>query len=127
MAAPRIEYNPNPRGRNVGDCAIRAVAKATGQSWETTYAALCVEGFCVGDLPNSNSVFGRYLERNGFEKRSIPDSCISEYAIDDFCRDHPEGTYVLCLSGHVVCVEDGTLWDSWDSGREIVLYYFEKR
>ena len=29
-----IEYNPNPRRNRVGDCAIRAVAKATDQDWE---------------------------------------------------------------------------------------------
>ena len=29
-----IEYNPNPRRNRVGDCAIRAIAKATDQDWE---------------------------------------------------------------------------------------------
>lgn len=31
------KYNPNPVGRSVGDCAIRAVAKALDVTWETAY------------------------------------------------------------------------------------------
>ena len=32
-------YNPNPvSGQRVGDCTVRAISKATGQDWETTYA-----------------------------------------------------------------------------------------
>ena len=27
---------------------------------------------------------------------------------------------------HVVCVEDGKYFDSWDSGNEIPLFYWEK-
>lgn len=29
-----IEYNPNPVARKVGDCAVRAVAKALRISWD---------------------------------------------------------------------------------------------
>ena len=29
-----ILYNPSPTGRNVGDCAVRAIAKALGTDWE---------------------------------------------------------------------------------------------
>jgi len=119
-------YNPSPSGRNVGDCAVRAIAKATDREWEEAYTALCLVGYEMDDLPNSNAVFGRHLERNGFKKRFIPNSCLDGYTVEDFCLDHPEGTFVLCLSGHVVCVKNGTLWDTWDSRREIVLYYFEK-
>lgn len=119
-------YNPSPSGRNVGDCAVRAVAKATKQTWEKAYAALCLEGYEVDDLPNSNAVFGRYLEKHGFEKQFIPNSCLRWYTVADFCEDYPEGTYVLVLSGHVVCVEDSVLYDSWNSGNEVILYYFQK-
>ena len=30
-------YNPNPAGRNVGDCTVRALNKALGQDWDATY------------------------------------------------------------------------------------------
>lgn len=30
-------YNPNPAGRATEDCTIRAIAKATGKSWDEVY------------------------------------------------------------------------------------------
>lgn len=57
------EYNPNPTGRNVGDCAVRAVAMALHTDWETAYALMAKAGFLMGDLPNSNAVWGAVLRR----------------------------------------------------------------
>ena len=57
-----IEYNPNPRRNRVGDCAIRAIAKATDQDWEMAYTGLYVKGYSMGDLPSANSVWGAYAE-----------------------------------------------------------------
>ena len=51
-----VWYNPSPTGRNVGDCAVRAVAKALGTDWETAYAMIAEAGFLMGDMPSSNSV-----------------------------------------------------------------------
>ena len=31
-----VRYNPNPAGKNVGDCPVRAICKATGQGWHDT-------------------------------------------------------------------------------------------
>ena len=54
-------YNPNPTKKQVGDCAVRAIAKATGQSWAEAYSALALQGYWMGDLPNANSVWGAYF------------------------------------------------------------------
>lgn len=35
-----IEYNPNPRSRRVGDCAIRACCKAINHAWNKVFDAL---------------------------------------------------------------------------------------
>ena len=52
------EFNPSPTGRNVGDCAVRAVAQALDTTWETAYALIALNGFQMGDMPSSNSVWG---------------------------------------------------------------------
>ncbi len=44
----------------------------------------------------------------------------------DFAAEHPRGEYILALSGHVVCVEDGIIFDTWDSTGQIPLYYWFK-
>lgn len=119
-------YNTNPMGRNVGDCVVRAVSKATGQGWGETYLALCVQGYMDGDLPSANAVWGAYLRSIGFRRQMIPDTCPDCYTVADFAREHPSGTYILALSGHVVCVENGVIYDSWDSSGEVPLYYWQK-
>lgn len=110
------EFNPNPTGQRVGDCAVRAVACATGQGWRQTYLDLAAEGLVLGDMPSANRVWGAYLERRGFKRRMTQAECSACYTVQDFCREHPHGVYVLCISGHVVACRDGCYWDSWDSG-----------
>ena len=38
-------YNPNPTGKNVGDCTVRALTKGLGRSWEEIYTALALQGY----------------------------------------------------------------------------------
>lgn len=119
-------YNPNPMGARVGDCTVRAISRATGEGWDTVYCGLCVEGLRLCDMPTANHVWGAYLRRHGFRRRALPDDCPDCYTVADFCRDHPHGTYVLAISGHVVCVDDGRYYDTWDSGAESPAYYWYK-
>ena len=121
-----IEWNPNPAGKRVGDCTVRAVAKGTGESWEQAYSGMALEGFLLADMPSANNVWGAYLRRKGFKRHIIPDTCPDCYTVKDFCRDHPSGMYILALHGHVIAVNNGDYFDSWDSGNEAPLYYFKK-
>ena len=59
-------YNPNPMGARVGDCTVRAISRATGESWDAVYCGLCVEGLRLCDMPTANHVWGAYLRRHGF-------------------------------------------------------------
>ena len=85
-------YNPNPMGARVGDCTVRAISRATGESWDTVYCGLCVEGLRLCDMPTANHVWGAYLRSHGFRRRALPDDCPDSYTVADFCRDHPHGT-----------------------------------
>lgn len=119
-----VSYNPNPAGAKVGDCVVRALSKALGQDWEQTYIDLCVEGCLRCDMPSANAVWGAYLRRKGFEREIIPNTCPDCYTVEDFCIDHPHGTYILALDGHVVSVVDGQYFDTWQSGHEIPIYFW---
>lgn len=119
-----IEYNPNPCARRVGDCAVRAVAKALKIDWETAYLAIMMNGFYMCDMPSSDAVWGATLRQNGFTRKVIPNTCPECYTVKDFCRDHPVGTYVLGFGGHTATVKDGDLFDSWDSSDEIPQFYW---
>lgn len=122
-----VEYNPNPTGRRVGDCAVRAIAKALNVDWESAYAMITTGGFQMGDMPSSNSVWGAVLRQNGFYRQAIPDSCPDCYTAEDFANDNPKGTYVLGFGSHVATVIDGNLYDSWDSSKEIPQYFWYRK
>lgn len=122
-----IEWNNNPTGRKVGDCAVRAVSKALGVDWETAYTLIAANGYAMGDMPSSDSVWGAVLRQNGFYKKAVPNSCPECYTAADFCRDHPRGTFVLGFGGHVATVQDGDLYDSWDSSDEVPIYFWYKK
>lgn len=120
------KYNPNPKGARVGDCTVRAISKALNQSWEDTYFDLCTVGLMLSDMPSANHVWGSYLKNNGFVRLMLPNMCPDCYTVKDFCKDHNKGTYILALSGHVICVKDGDYYDTWDSGDEIPIYYWKE-
>lgn len=120
------EYNPNPTRNRVGDCTIRALTIALKQDWDTVFLDLAVHGFCLGNMPSANHVWGACLRSHGFERHVIPNECPDCYTVADFCRDHPIGTYILAINEHVVAVENGDWYDSWDSAGEIPIYYWEK-
>lgn len=120
------QYNPNPVGRNVEDCAIRAVTKALDWNWDRAYATICAYGYGMGDMPHSNSVWGAVLRENGFIRKTLPDECPDCYTAEDFCMENPQGTFVLGFGRHVATVVDGNIFDSWDSTQEIPQYYWKK-
>lgn len=122
-----IEFNENPTGRRVGDCAIRALSVALGVNWEKAYSLATVNGFTMGDMPSSDSVWGSVLRQHGFSRASIPDSCPDCYTAEDFAKDHSTGVYVLGFGGHVATIRDGNLFDSWNSSQEIPQFYWYRK
>ena len=121
------EYNPNPKGRRAGDCVIRAICKLMQKTWGEVYIELCLLGYKMADMPTANHVWGRYLESNGYIRRTLPDTCPECYTVEDFCRDHKEGYYILATGEHAIAVIDSIYFDAWDSGQEVPVYYFERR
>lgn len=122
-----IKWNPNPTGRMVGDCSVRAVAKALGVDWETSFDLLAGNAYAMGDMPSSDSVWGATLRQNGFYRKAIPNTCPDCYTARDFCRDNPSGVFVLGFGGHVATVVDGDLYDSWDSSNAIPVYVWYRK
>lgn len=116
-------FNPNPKASRVGDCTVRAISRLLNQTWEQTYCDLCIYGLLSCDMPSANSVWGKYLKNKGYSRHMIEDY---ECTVSDFCHDHTKGKYLLALNGHVVTVEDGDYFDTWDSGKEVVVYYWSK-
>lgn len=118
------KYNPNPTGRTVEDCSIRAIAAALDVSWDSASDMVYYMAKSMGTTTPDDAAWGAVLRQNGFYRAAIPNRCPECYTVKDFCLDHPRGIFVLKTSGHVVTVIDGQAWDTWDSTGEIPMYYW---
>ena len=116
-------YNANRENKNVGDCTVRSISIALDQDWDTTYWGLCMEGWLSADMPSGNNVLGKYLQKKGW-RRYLPE--YDDITVQEFAYEHPYGTYLLALDSHIVCVVNGTIIDTWNSGKKIVLYFWQK-
>jgi hypothetical protein len=121
-----IYFNPNPENKNVGDCVVRALCVVLNCDWETAFTRLALEGFLLHDMPSSDSVWGSLLQRSGFIREVIPNSCPYCYTVKDFCMDNPKGLYVLGTGSHAIGIVDGNYYDAWDSGDKPIIFYWRE-
>lgn len=118
-------YNANPFNNRKSDCVVRAISLLTDESWDDIYIDLSLQGFLSKDIMTANNVWGDYLKQRGYSKFV----CMSDYdcpTIAEFSEEFSKGKYLACTGSHVVAVVDGTYYDTWDSGDEIVDYYWRK-
>lgn len=121
-----IKFNPNPTGKETGDCVVRAISIAEGTTWDLAFQRLTEKAFREKDMPSINPVWTNYLIEQGYTLHGIPNTCPRCYTVEDFAYDHPYGTYVLGTGTHAIAVIDGNYIDTWDSGDVIPMYYLQK-
>lgn len=114
------EFNPNPKGKNVGDCSIRAYCAVNDDlTWDKAFDIACVVAKDEKDIINSGKVCHKILtEELGYEldqeyKKVKPKERIT---VQEFCLTHNFGKYVLSCAKHLVGVVDGRYYDSYSSG-----------
>ncbi len=121
-----IYDNPNPLGKKVGDCVIRALSRALGMTWDEVAIDLSMMELALKDMQNADAVWGEYLELNGFRKGILPYPCPNCINVKQFCEMFPRGTYVVATGFHVIAVIDGNYYDREDTGGETLIYFWEK-
>lgn len=101
-------YNANPRGNFVNDCTIRAISLAEGKTWDETYMEL-------SDIAQRNGII---LDDVNFIEPLLDfrykRECPREKFVGEFVEEHPKGTYLLTMKGHISCCINGCLYDSFD-------------
>lgn len=120
-------YEPNPVRTGAIDCAVRAVSKALDVSWERAFVMLSLNGFLMGNVISADEVWGSLLRQHGFHREMLPNTCPDCFTVEEFCEEHPEGTFIVKSENHVACVKDGTLFDSWNSLQKTVIYFWSNR
>lgn len=104
-------YNANPLKRKVSDCTVRAIATATGRTWDETYEELSKfaqeQAIILDDVIYIDSYLDERYERLcGYKNKKIP--------VGDFVDQHPIGTYLITMSGHITCCIDGCIYDTFN-------------
>ena len=122
-----VYANPNPCRSEEPDCVVRAIAVATGKTWDRVHLDLCLLSHEECTMPSVNWLWEKYLRRCGFEKFLPEETCPACVTVREFCRRYPEGTYVIGTGNHAVCVRDGDWYDSWDSGDERLSFFMRRK
>lgn len=126
-------FNPNPKGLETGDCVIRALCAVTGKSWYEVFDIICKNARENGVMPNSGTKFDveSRMKLFGLKRKVIPKptkggSC---YTVEQFCKNHRKGKYILTIAHHEMAVVDGKYYDiysCWDSKRVYSYYELEE-
>ncbi len=117
-------YNPNPDAKpgkhwHRSDCVIRAFACALNRRWTEVYKDLCEIGLKKFDIPLGERVIKEYVKKNGMEQVSLP----VYTKLRDFVKKS-KGTCICNLRGHMVCVKEGQIWDTWDCSYSTMKTYY---
>jgi hypothetical protein len=102
------------------------VSLALGISWDDAFDLTAEMAKNMGVMPHNNAAWGAVLRQHGFYRAVIPNTCPDCYTAADFCRDNPDGVYVLGFGTHTATVIDGNLYDTWNSLDEIPQYFWYK-
>lgn len=126
-------FQPNKKDLKdkVGDCQVRAFCKALNLSWVEAFdltIPICreLQTYTIFDCDLAKTK--EAMERLGFTYTGISNKKGSTRpTVEKFAKEHPNGTYIVSLSHHVVAVVDGTFYDTWDSGEKCLYGYYTKR
>lgn len=116
-------YNDGGRSKyfkaeNVGDCSIRAIAIAMNKDYKEVYNALKkLNGgkSCRDGTPKK--IDKKYISQNGWTwtpTMSIGSGCKVHLNADEL----PNGTLIVSVSKHLVCVKDHVIYDTYDCSRD---------
>ena len=120
-------YNENPKDRKTDDCVVRAIATATGQTWDETLMGLTKCAIKHKYMIHCPELYGKYLEELGWHKNKQPRKKDNKrYRVHEFVENF-KGTAVANVGAQdVACIKDGQIWDIWNSSYEIVGNYWTK-
>jgi len=113
------EYNPNPKGKNIGDCTLRAYCAAFNISWEEAFDIASKIAKENGSLIQyvSDKVLVEHFEcimDDKYNKKVVKPK--DRITVSEFATTHPYGIYILGMRNHLVTLKNGEYWDSWDCG-----------
>ena len=124
-----VYYQPNEKDvkDKYGDCVVRALTKAFNKTWLEVFDEITPISREMQVPFNCKPCYEEYLKQKGFEYHGISNKKGSKRpTVDKFAKDHKTGIYVLRLARHLVTVENGKYFDTWDCGYKSLYGYWTK-
>lgn len=111
-------HNSNPKKREVNDCVIRAISKAENKTWDEVYSELSTLAQNQRILLDDMRFVEPYLDSKYDRVCYKCNGC--RMTVGDFINKNQEGTYLITMQGHITCVKNGILFDTWDCRDKII-------
>lgn len=121
------KVNLNPKGSITGDCVVRAIANALDKDWYQVFDDLTkiARDRCgVIDEPETYSIYlkdyptirVKFVDKYGENRRLRP-----RY----FKEKGLNGTYIVSVAGHLTCVRNGVVEDTWNCANKCAYKIWE--
>ena len=130
-------FNPNPdvslfksgkpKNWTKNDSCIRAICKATNNTWENIFTELYQLAIKKYDMIDSKNIINEYCEKNNFTYVTYgkPKQNEKRPTVFDFANKYKIGTYILYLRNYYVCVKDGVIYNVCDVKNESIYSYWK--
>lgn len=115
--------NKNPKARDIEDCTVRSISVAQGKTWDKTYDELSDLARAKGLMFTSTEFIDDYLDER-YERVCYKNNKVS-MTVGEFVETHPTGTYLITMRGHITCVKNGVLLDTWNCSDRLIWCVWE--
>ena len=108
-----------------GDCVVRAITIALSLPYEMVFKGLCDLAKETGFFPNDDETFNLYLEQHGWIKNKPQRGRGGGLkSLENF--NSKDITAIVKTRGHLVCISDGTIYDTYDCKFSCAYSYWTK-
>ena len=101
-------YNNNSLGLFENDCTVRAIALATGNSWDDTYKHLSNIARLQGIMMDDKDFIKKYLDERYERIYDIPRT------VGEVAGAYPDNVLLITMPHHITCSKYGVIYDSFD-------------
>lgn len=105
-----IYYNRNPYGENISDCVTRSISLATNIPYQVIAEKLNLTAELLDCDKLCMSCYQFLIEKVFCCE---PVNC-DDMTVGEFADKHPYGTYLIRMNGHISCIIDNYIYDTWD-------------
>ena len=122
-------YQPNKKDLKdkCGDCSIRAITKFFNISWVEAFDLLVSYARETQQMLNALPNIQLLMKDKNIPYKSIYKQRMK---VQEFCEKNKNRKYILYIRvgyrTHLVCVDNGKYYDTWDCGSRIVYGYWEE-